>query len=137
MKPLKISSPNLNHKVFIAKESNVEMLVGVGVASLPPSLIPTLQNKGLLQQKQAKLRILLQHSVGAIDFHLVENYNHLCQNCESSSTHTYRISKGIRIGNHSQNQNQRFTVFLSKADKMKLAGLCAEHCRESHPFQNV
>ena len=41
--------------------------------------------------------VILNSHVGAIDFHLVENYNHLCQNCESSSTHTYRISKGNRI----------------------------------------
>ena len=31
------------------------MLVGVGVASLPPSLIPTLWNIGILLYKQATL----------------------------------------------------------------------------------
>ena len=29
LKPVKISWPNSNHKVFISKESNIEMLVGV------------------------------------------------------------------------------------------------------------
>ena len=35
-----------------------------GVAFLPPSLIPALRNIGILHQKKAELRILLQHSVG-------------------------------------------------------------------------
>ena len=35
----------------------------VGVASLPPSLIPAFQNIGILHHKKAELRILLQHSV--------------------------------------------------------------------------
>ena len=35
----------------------------VGVAFLPPSLIPALQNIGILHHKKAELRILLQQSV--------------------------------------------------------------------------
>ena len=35
----------------------------VGVAPLPPSLIPTLWNIGILLHKQAELPKLLQHSV--------------------------------------------------------------------------
>ena len=35
----------------------------VGVAFLPPSLIPALQNIGVLHHKKAKLRINLQQSV--------------------------------------------------------------------------
>ena len=34
----------------------------VGVASLPPSLIPALQNIGILHHKKAKLPKHLQHS---------------------------------------------------------------------------
>ena len=49
--------------VFISKESNIEILVGVAP---PPSLIPTLWNIGILQYKQAKLRKHLQHSVHKI-----------------------------------------------------------------------
>ena len=37
----------------------------VGVASLPPSLNPTLWNIGILDYKQAKLRKHLQHGVHA------------------------------------------------------------------------
>jgi hypothetical protein len=39
LKPVKILLPNSNHKVFISKESNIEMLVGV--ASLSHSLLPS------------------------------------------------------------------------------------------------
>ena len=35
----------------------------VGVAFLPPSLIPALQNIGILHHKKAKLPKRLQHSV--------------------------------------------------------------------------
>ena len=35
----------------------------VGVAFLPPSLIPALQNIGILHHKKAELRTLLQQSV--------------------------------------------------------------------------
>ena len=38
----------------------------VGVASLPPSLIPSLQNIGILHHKKAKVPKHLQHSVCAI-----------------------------------------------------------------------
>ena len=54
-----ITKFNSNHKVFISQKSNIEMLVGV--ASLPPSLIPALQN--ILHYKKAKLRKHLQQSV--------------------------------------------------------------------------
>ena len=37
--------------------------VGVGVVPLPPSLIPTLCNIGILLYKLAKLRKDMQHSV--------------------------------------------------------------------------
>ena len=37
LKPAKIS--NLNHKLFISQESNIEKLVGL--ATLPPSFLPT------------------------------------------------------------------------------------------------
>ena len=36
----------------------------VGVASLPPSLIPALQNIGILHHKKAKLCIHMRQSVG-------------------------------------------------------------------------
>ena len=39
LKPVKISLPNSNHKVFISKESNIETLVGV--ATLPLSFLPS------------------------------------------------------------------------------------------------
>ena len=52
MKPVKISWPNSNHKVFISKESNT----------------PTLWNIGILHYKQAKLPIHLQHSVIKFQF---------------------------------------------------------------------
>ena len=35
----------------------------LGVASLPPSLIPALQNKGILHHKKAKLRKHMRQSV--------------------------------------------------------------------------
>ena len=61
---MKIALPNLNHKVFIPLKSNIEMLVGV--AYLPPSLIPALRNIGILHHKKEELRILLQQSVGIL-----------------------------------------------------------------------
>ena len=42
---------NLNHKLFISQESNIEKLVGV--ATLPPSLIHALWKIGILLHKQA------------------------------------------------------------------------------------
>jgi hypothetical protein len=39
LKPVKISEPNLNHKLFTSKELNIEMLVRV--ATLPPSFPPS------------------------------------------------------------------------------------------------
>ena len=41
----------------------------VGVAFLPPSLIPALQNIGILHHKKAKLPKHLQHSVYIYDIH--------------------------------------------------------------------
>ena len=65
MKPVKIKLPNSNNKAFIPLKSNIEVLVGV--AFLPPSLIPALRNIGVLHHKKAELRILLQHSVSILD----------------------------------------------------------------------
>ena len=39
-----------------------------GVASLPPSLIPTLQNIGILRHKKAKLRVHMRQSVNAVTY---------------------------------------------------------------------
>ena len=49
LNPVKIPLPNSNNKVFISKESDIEMLVGV--STLPPSLTPTLQKIAILGLK--------------------------------------------------------------------------------------
>ena len=52
------------------------MLVGVGVAFLPPSF-PPLWNIGILHHKKAELRILLQQSVSLHNISLTKTFGTL------------------------------------------------------------
>ena len=56
-----LSWPNLNHKRFISSESNIEKLVGV--ATLPPFLIPVLCNIGILLHKQGNRPAIMNLTV--------------------------------------------------------------------------
>ena len=66
LKAVKISRPNLDHKLFISLESKIEMVVGV--VTLPPFLIPALWNKGILIHKQATLGKHFEPECRSYDF---------------------------------------------------------------------
>ena len=53
----------------MSEESNIEKLVGV--ATLPPSLIPALWNIGILLHKQAKWRTVMNTTVNTVLPHIV------------------------------------------------------------------
>ena len=55
LKSVKISRLNLNHKLFISLESNIEILVGV------VTLAPSFPNIGILIHKQAILGKHFEH----------------------------------------------------------------------------
>ena len=67
----------------------------MGVASLPPSLIPALQNIGILHHKTAKLPKHLQHSVHTFLFRLEEVSFVSKIGCVRTKEVVYRKSHGI------------------------------------------
>ena len=71
---MKVSLPNSNHKRTLYH--NIKYWSASG-SDFSPSLIPALQNIGILHHKKAELRILLQQSVGG--FEALSGLNYLNQ----------------------------------------------------------